>query len=65
VKKLVLQKFHKWIHIFRKKVSETMPTKKTWNHAIKLKEGFTLRKGKDYLLSREERGEMCEFIEEQ
>jgi len=65
VKKLVLQKFHKWIHIFRKKVSETMPTKKTWNHAIKLKEEFTLRKRKDYLLSREERGEMCEFIEEQ
>ena len=30
-----------------------------------MKEGFVLRKGKMYLLSREERGEMCEFIKEQ
>jgi len=30
-----------------------------------VKEGFVLRKGKVYPLSREERGEMCEFIEEQ
>jgi len=30
-----------------------------------LKEGFVLRKRKIYPLSREERGEMCEFIKEQ
>ena len=28
VKKLVSQRFHKWIHIFRKKASKRMPTKK-------------------------------------
>jgi len=30
-----------------------------------MKEGFVLRKRKMYPLSREKRGEMCEFIKEQ
>ena len=42
-----------------------MPTRKLWNHAIKMKEGFVLRKRKVYLLLREERGEVHKFIEEQ
>jgi len=44
-----------------------MLTKKLWYYAIEVKEGFVLRKrkGKIYLLSSEERREMCEFIEEQ
>ena len=42
-----------------------MPTKKLWNHAIKVKEGFASRKGKIYPLSREKRGKVHEFIEEQ
>jgi len=42
-----------------------MPTRKIWDHAIELKEGFVLRKGKVYLLSREEREEVREFIQEQ
>ena len=32
---------------------------------IETKEGFVLRKGKVYPLSREEREEVCEFINEQ
>ena len=42
-----------------------MPMKKVWDHAIKMKEGFVLRKEKVYLLSRKEREEKCEFIKEQ
>ena len=42
-----------------------MPTRKIWDHAIDMKERFVLRKGKVYLLSREEREKICEFIEEQ
>ena len=42
-----------------------MPTWKIWDHAINMKEGFLPRKGKVYLLSREEREEMYEFIQEQ
>jgi len=64
-KKLVLEKFHRWIKIFSKKQSERMLTWKIWNHAIDMKEGFVPRKGKVYPLSREEREEVCEFIQEQ
>ena len=38
-KKLVPEKFHKWIKVFGKKQSERMPTRKIWDHAIDTKEG--------------------------
>ena len=64
-KKLVLEKFHRWIKVFRKKQLERMPMRKVWDHTIDVKEGFVLRKEKVYLLSREEREEVREFIQEQ
>ena len=64
-KKLVLERFYKWIWVFGKKVSERMPIRKLWDHTIEMREGFLLRKGKVYLLSREERKEVHEFIMEQ
>jgi len=64
-KKLVLEKFHKWIKVFGKKQLERVPTRKIWDHTIDMKERFVPRKGKVYLLSREEREEVCEFINEQ
>ena len=42
-----------------------MPTRKICDHAIDTKEGFVPRKGKVYLLSREEREEVRKFIQEQ
>jgi len=54
-KKMVLENFHKWIKVFEKKQSERMLIKKVWDHTIDVKEEFVLRKGKVYLLSREER----------
>ena len=43
-----------------------MSTRKLWDHAIKIKKKFVPRKGKVYLLSREEREEeVYEFISEQ
>ena len=63
-KKLVPEKFHKWIRVFGKKQSERMPTRKLWDHAIDVKEGFVPRKGKVYSLSREEREEVREFVKE-
>ena len=65
VKKMVPEKFHLWIKIFRKKQSERMLTRKVWDHTIDVKEGFVLRKGKVYPLFREERKEVREFIKEQ
>jgi len=42
-----------------------MPTIKLWDHAIDTKKKFVLKKGKIYLLLREEREEVCKFIQEQ
>ena len=39
--------------------------RKVWDYAIKTKERFMPRKKKVYLLSREEREEVREFIQEQ
>jgi len=64
-KKLVPEKFHEWIKVFGKKQSEKMLTRKLWDHAIDVKEGFVPRKGKVYPLSREEREEVREFVKEQ
>ena len=42
-----------------------MPTRKTWDHAIDLKKIFKLRKRKIYPLSKNEREEIQNFIEDQ
>ena len=42
-----------------------MSTRKIWDHTIDMKKRFTLKKGKVYLLSREEREKVCEFIKKQ
>ena len=64
-KKLVLEKFCRQIHVFGKKASKQMFTRKLWIRAIDTKERFVLRKRKMYLLSREEWEEVCEFTSEQ
>ena len=51
--------------MFGKKQSERMPTRKTWDHVIDVKEGFVPKKGKVYLLSRKKREEVREFVKEQ
>jgi len=55
LRKLVPRRFWKWKKVFGKKKSERMPVRKTWDHAIELKEGFMPRKRKVYSLSREVR----------
>ena len=51
--------------VFEKKDSERMPTRKAWDYAIDLREGFVPKKGKIYLLSRVEREEVQEFVKDQ
>ena len=65
VRKLVPEKFHRWIKVFGKKQLERMPMRKLWDHAIDIKEGFVPWKGKVYPLSREEREEVREFVKKQ
>ena len=62
---MVPRRFHKYLKVFEKKDSERMPTRKTWNHAIDLREGFVQKKGKIYSLSRVEREEVQEFVKDQ
>ena len=61
-KKMVPEKFYKWIKVFGKKQSERIPTRKVWDHMIDVKEEFVPRKGKMYPLSRKEREEVREFV---
>jgi len=65
LKKLVPRRFWKWKKVFGKKELERIPVRKIWDHAIELKERFTPRKGRVYLLSREEREEVQTFVEDQ
>ena len=57
--------FHKYLKVFEKKDSERMPTRKTYDHAIELSEGFVPKKGKIYPLSRVDRVEVQEFVKDQ
>jgi len=62
---MVPKKFLKWRKVFGKVESERMPTRKIWDHAIDLKETFKPRKGKIYPLSKNEREEVQNFMEDQ
>ena len=62
---MVPQRFHKYLKVFEKKDSERMPMRKTWDHAIDLREGFVPKKGKIYPLSRVEREEVQKFVKNQ
>ena len=42
-----------------------MPVRKPWDHTINLREDFVPRKRRIYLISREKKEEVREFVEEQ
>ena len=67
VEKVVSRRFWKWKKVFGKEEPERMSTRKPWDHAIELKEGFVprKRKGKVYSLSKEKREEIQAFVEDQ
>ena len=65
VRKIVLQRFYKWLKVFEKAESERILVRKPWNHMINLKEDFVPRKERTYLMSREEKKEVREFVKEQ
>jgi len=65
VRKIVLQRFYKWLKVFEKAELERMPVRKPWDYVINLKEDFVPRKERTYLMSREEKKEVREFVKEQ
>ena len=64
IKEIVLKRFLKW-KVFGKVELERMPTRKTWDHTIDLKETFKPQKGRIYPLSKNERKEVQKFVEDQ
>ena len=65
IEKLVPKKFLKWRKVFGKVESERMLTRKAWDHAVDLKETFKPWKGRIYPLSKDEREEVQNFMEDQ
>ena len=65
VEKIVPRPFYKYVKVFEKKKSERMLTRKVWDHAIDLREGFMPKKEKIYPLSRVEREEVQKFVKNQ
>jgi len=65
IKEMVPKRFLKWKRVFGKVESERILTRKTWDHAIDLKEMFKLRKGRIYPLSKNEREEVQNFVKDQ
>jgi len=64
VKEIVPQKFHRWLKVFEKVKSKRMLTRKPWNYVINLKEDFVSKKRRTYLMLRQEKEEVREFVEE-
>jgi len=62
---MVPRQFYKYLKIFEKKESERMLTRKAWDYAIDLREGFMPKERKIYLLSRVEREEVQKFVKNQ
>jgi len=65
VRKIVQQRFYKWLKVFEKAESERILVRKPWNHMINLKEDFVPRKERTYLMSREKKKKVREFVKEQ
>jgi len=64
VEAMVPQRFYRWLKVFGKVESERMPMRKIWDHAIDLKEDFKASKARVYPLSRNEREEVQQFIDD-
>jgi len=62
---MVPKRFLKWKKVFGKVESGRMLMRKVWDHAIDLKEMFKPRKGRIYPLSKNEREEVQNFVEDQ
>ena len=65
IKEMVPEKFLKWRKVFGKIKSERMLMRKIWDHAIDLKETFVPQKERIYLLSKDKRKEVQNFVEDQ
>jgi len=65
IEEMVPEKFLKWRKVFGKVESERMPMRKIWDHAIDLKKIFVPQKEKIYLLFKDKREKVQNFVKDQ
>ena len=65
MRELVLKRIQRQKKVFGKTELEQIPVQKAWDHVIELKEGFVPKKGKVYILLREEQKEIQIFVKDQ
>jgi len=63
VKEIVPPEYHKYLDVFQEEV-ECFPKKRTWDHAIDMKNGFEPKAFRSYNLTLEEQQQQVEFIQE-
>ena len=64
IEEMVPGKFLKWRKVFGKIESERILTRKLWDHAIDLKDTFVPQKERIYLLSKDKREEVQNFVKD-
>ena len=62
---MVPKRFLKWRKVFGKMELERIPTRKIWDHAIDFKKMFKPQKRRIYPLSKNERKEVQNFVNDQ
>ena len=65
VRKIVPQRFYKWLKVFKKVELEKIPVRKPWDHVMNLRKDFVPKKERTYSILKEENEKIREFIEEQ
>jgi hypothetical protein len=55
---------HDFRDVFGEEEFQALPERWTWDHAIKLEEGFKLTRGLTYSLNRRQEEEMNKFVDE-
>jgi hypothetical protein len=61
---LVLVEYHEYLDIFSKEKAHCFPESRSWDHKIKMKEGFEPKLFKNYNLTLAEQLELDKFLKE-
>ena len=61
-KELVPQEYHEYLDVFSEEKAAQFPESRSWNHKIKMKEGFEPKSFKNYNLTPAEQLELDKFL---
>jgi hypothetical protein len=63
-KELVPKEYHKYLDIFNEEKAHLFPESRSWDHKIKIKEGFEPKSFKNYNLTLAEQNKLDKFLKE-